>query len=55
MLKVYGDSTIGFTPGGFEAPGPGYDVELDCSKYGIQLNESDTLQVQQNLNDEVID
>ena len=56
MLKVYGDSTIGFTPGGFDPPGPGYDVELDCSKYGgFQLNERDTLQVQNNPVDEVLD
>lgn len=56
MLKVYGDSTIGFTPGGFDPPGYNYDVELDCSKYGnIQLNESDTLQTQYNQSDKVMD
>ncbi|MGB3468637.1 MAG: penicillin-binding protein, partial [Cyclobacteriaceae bacterium] len=47
MLKVYSDEQIGFTPGGFDPPSPGYDVILDCSKYNnYQINASDTLQTQ---------
>ena len=55
MVKVYGDSDIGFTPGGFDPPEPGYDVELDCSKYGKpQFNESDSTNLQTKTGDEMM-
>ncbi len=55
MLKVYGDSTIGFTPGGFDPPTIPLDVELDCDKLqNVNINPTDSLNFSQDqfLNDQ---
>ncbi|MTI33328.1 penicillin-binding protein [Cytophagales bacterium RKSG123] len=47
MLKVYADSTAGYTKGPFERPDNPLSVELDCNKYqeADLQSESDTLDV----------
>jgi len=50
MLKVYGDSTIGFTPGGFDPPSIPLDIELDCGKLlNGYINESDSTSLEADL------
>ena len=42
MIKVYADSTLGYTKGPFPAPRRPLSIQLDCSQYGL-VNKIDSL------------
>jgi penicillin-binding protein 1A len=42
MLKVYRDSTLGYTGGRFDRPNKPLGIELDCSKY-LNKDASDSI------------
>jgi len=47
MQKVYADPDLPYTKGPFPKPSFPLSVELDCSKYGSTVNDSDSIEFQE--------